>query len=90
LKTSSGVAFGGDWGTAPDKNENALDTPFTRNSDASSTKVRGLRMGIELRMKDFCLHVWDPLVRAGRYDGSEANVTTICPVSTTYENWGRG
>ena len=49
LKTSSGVAFGDVGTVAPDRNENALDTPVARNSEASSTNVRGLRIGIELR-----------------------------------------
>jgi hypothetical protein len=63
LKTSSGVAFGAVDTSAPDKNENALDTPVTRKSDASSTKVRGLRIGIELRMYALFRHALDALIR---------------------------
>jgi hypothetical protein len=49
LKTSSGVALGDVGIAAPDRNENALETPVARNLEASSTKVRGLRIGIELK-----------------------------------------
>jgi hypothetical protein len=90
LKTSSGVAFGEVGTPAPDKNENALDTPVTRNSEASSTNVRGLRIGMELITYDFCLHEWDKLARGDGYDGSDENVTLISPVFATYENWGSG
>lgn len=72
---SSVVALGGG---LPVKNEKGVDTALVMNRAASSTKVGGLRMGIELSKYVFSFQAVDVAGVEG-YAGSVVNATEISP-----------